>query len=148
MTRSEFDDRIVELCDWTDLRDLIEELDIEEYIELYSAESYDYWVWDAVHDWSDSWESLSDYLGNLSPCCYNEIMVFRDNIPEYAIAEDDYTNLLQEVVEIMDYHDYWDEEDYANEEVISDEEVTLPQMQNLEVPEETTLEFNDLFATP
>ena len=69
MTLTEFRENITT---WGDLMDFCSEENMYDMMDdIYSAEQYDEAIWDDIHEWDDSWDSLGDYLRSLPATDYD-----------------------------------------------------------------------------
>lgn len=130
--RISIDDFINEYDSIDSLRDLIlddwsEDYETVDYLLDYpvSGEDRDCKIYESIHDWDDSWESLGDWLSRLDDTDHDEWYITKD---EYYVEEwfiPDSYDINRYAEEIYDYgieHGYIIDPDSEEDEEEEDEE--------------------------
>lgn len=138
MTRQEFIDGVTSLHE---LIDFCYEENLDYCDDVYSEESYNGRIEDELEERArnDSWQDVRDWLYYLPDRCDYYI---RDNYGDWSEAnDDDFENTKNEILELYDDNDYWDEDEEEEEiEEYHDPEDEIP-------VEDEDVSFDELFTT-
>lgn len=108
MTRQEFVEEILEM--WQ-LKTFCYDYGFDDELsDVYDQDAYRDWVWDAIQNWSDDWESLASWLYNLPETSDYDYFDLSDEPCGVGDYEFDYYK--ERVLETVDSEgDFWDDTD-------------------------------------